>query len=313
MVELIFLRLVATADQDAVAIGHLYHKARSSVIDSVHCLIEAGQRLTVKKASLPHGEWLPWLATNEPALGFKERAARLLVKAASDLATNRQPATDLTEVEDAIRFSRRLWGHAVRGTLGTGDNEWFTPAQYIRAVKEVMGGIDVDPASHPIAQETVGAARYFTRKRTGLRQEWPGRVFLNPPYAREEIGPFVEKLLIEIRCGRTTAAIMLTHNYTDTEWFHAAVAAADALCFTLGRVKFIDSCGEPANPTQGQTVFYYGPDVGLFHQVFQAFGFIAVPWGSQTPRRAVAEMACGLPGSDPAVEAEGLPRSTGDG
>jgi hypothetical protein len=73
MAELISLRLVATADQDAAAIGHLYRKARASIIDSVHCLIEAGHRLTVKKQSLPHGHWLMWLKDNADALGFEDR------------------------------------------------------------------------------------------------------------------------------------------------------------------------------------------------------------------------------------------------
>jgi phage N-6-adenine-methyltransferase len=217
----------------------------------------------------------------------------------------------------ALQISRMAWGNvnndALRGTRGSGDNEWFTPVEHIEAGREVLGGIDLDPASHQAAQEAVRAEEYFTREDNGLEQEWHGRVWLNPPYGREEIGLFVNKLINEIGCGRTTAAIMLTHNYSDTEWFHTAVSAADALCFTLGRVKFIDSGGEPANPTQGQTFFYYGPDVGLFHQAFQAFGFIAVPWGSQASRRAVTEVARGLPGSDPAAELEGLPHSAGDG
>ena len=29
---------------------------------------------------------------------------------------------------------------------------------------------------------------------------------------------------------------MLTHNFTDTVWFHEAINAANAICFTKGRV-----------------------------------------------------------------------------
>src|SRR5262249_58426680 len=45
-------------DSDANEIGDLYRKGKSSMIDSVRYLIEAGQRLTAKKNSLRHGEWL---------------------------------------------------------------------------------------------------------------------------------------------------------------------------------------------------------------------------------------------------------------
>ena len=157
---------------------------------------------------------------------------------------------------------------------GTGDNQWFTPEQYIGAARAVMGGIDLDPASHPVAQQTVNAERFFTPEDDGLKQEWIGRVWLNPPYAQPLIGQFVDKLLEEHGDGRVSDAIMLTHNYTDTSWFHRAEALATLICFTRGRIKFVDEDGDECAPTQGQAFFYYGRDRELFESIFSQFGFI---------------------------------------
>lgn len=158
----------------------------------------------------------------------------------------------------------------------TGDTEWFTPAEYIEAAREVMGSIDLDPASHPIAQQTVRAERFYTAADDGLAQEWHGKVWLNPPYTRELIGQFTAKLIEEYRAGRTTEAILLTHAYTDPAWFHKVWAAARFACFTCGRIAFINETGITANPTQGQAFFYFGKNADQFASTFRAFGTIAL-------------------------------------
>lgn len=157
---------------------------------------------------------------------------------------------------------------------GTGENEWYTPPQYLEAARHVLGGIDVDPATSVQAQETVGAALFYTAATNGLLHEWNGSVWMNPPYSQPFIHLFIEKLAIEVREGRTTAAIALTHNYTDTEWFHIAARACQAICFTRGRIKFVSPEGEEAAPTQGQAFFYFGDKVDYFADVFSQFGFV---------------------------------------
>lgn len=162
----------------------------------------------------------------------------------------------------------------VRGTQGTGDNEWYTPQEHIERARRVMGGFDVDPASNPIAQEHIGASHFFTEETNGLEQEWNGRVWLNPPYAQPLIGEFMSKLRDEVAAGRCDQAIALTHNYTDTKWFQETARAASAICFTRGRIKFYSPSGDIAAPTQGQAFFYFGPDVDAFCREFAEVGFV---------------------------------------
>jgi ParB family chromosome partitioning protein len=167
---------------------------------------------------------------------------------------------------------------SVRGTEGTGDNEWFTPPQYVERARAVLGTIDLDPASNLTAQETIRATRFFTKEDNGLRHEWSGRVWLNPPYAQPLIAQFVAKLVAERRAERIEAAILLTHNYTDTAWFHEAAETADAICFTRGRIGFYDSDGVIAAPTQGQAFSYFGREIDHFEQTFHDVGFVVPAW-----------------------------------
>jgi hypothetical protein len=64
------------------------------------------------------------------------------------------------------------------------------------------------------------------------------------------------------------------HNNTNTAWFHDAEKAADAICFTRGRIAFEKADGPTAAPTQGQAFSYYGDDVATFRGVFGQYGFI---------------------------------------
>jgi len=157
---------------------------------------------------------------------------------------------------------------------GSGVNEWYTPETYIIAARDVMGGIDLDPATSTIANEQVQAECIFTEDDNGLESDWHGRVWLNPPYSQPAIAHFANKVVAEYQCGNVDAAIVLTHNYTDTAWFHTLAKASAAICFTRGRIAFESPDGRKAAPTQGQAFFYFGPNVDAFVSVFKTIGFI---------------------------------------
>jgi hypothetical protein len=163
----------------------------------------------------------------------------------------------------------------------TGNFERYTPAEYIEAARATLNGFDLDPASCAIAQETVQASRFFTIDDDGLKQEWHGRVWLNPPYSQPLIGLFIDKLIAELAAGRVTQAIVLTHNSSDTAWFQKLAACATAFCFTRGRVRFVFPDGaRRGSPVQGQTFFYFGQNGGRFADVFSAIGTIVSRDGS---------------------------------
>lgn len=162
-------------------------------------------------------------------------------------------------------------------TSFTGNNEWFTPAHYVELARTVLGSIDVDPASNDYAQATVQAGTFYTAETNGLDKEWNGKVWMNPPYAQPAISHFTDKMVEEYTSGRCTEAIALTHNYTDTRWFHTLANVATAICFTKGRIRFESPDGKKASPTQGQAFFYFGDKPQDFSEVFSEVGHIVVP------------------------------------
>jgi hypothetical protein len=154
------------------------------------------------------------------------------------------------------------------------DDEWFTPPGIIEPAREALGGIDLHPATHAIAQQTIAAATFYTAADNGLARPWFGRVWLNPPFNRTLLSLFVEKLLAEYASGAVEQAILLTHDYTDVEWFHAAARAAQVVCFPSGRIHFRSPCGDENSPRQGQALFYFGRDDAAFRRTFADVGLI---------------------------------------
>jgi len=151
----------------------------------------------------------------------------------------------------------------------SGENEWYTPANLIDAARTVLGGIDLDPASSDTAQKLVAAGTYYTAADDGLGREWLGRVWLNPPYSKDLIGRFVDKVT-----AHGDAWIVLVNNGTETQWGQKLLTHSTAVCFIAGRVKFLDPAGNEGAPLQGQMLAYKGDDVDKFADVFAEFGVV---------------------------------------
>lgn len=91
--------------------------------------------------------------------------------------------------------------HKPHVSNNSGNNEWYTPERYIELARDVLGEIDLDPASCEYANRTVRAARYFSEENDGLCQEWCGRVWMNPPYSADLVGKFTRKFVDEYDAG----------------------------------------------------------------------------------------------------------------
>jgi len=160
-------------------------------------------------------------------------------------------------------------------------NEYYTPSEYIEAARNVMGGIDLDPASHQVAQEIVNAEQYFTEKDDGLSREWHGRVWLNPPYGKigneSGQGHWAQYLRYEHEAGRVSEAVLLVKAAVGYEWFEALWDLWPA-CFARRRLSFIRSDGNDEGQSKQGTVFFYlGENIERFIEGFAQFGRVILP------------------------------------
>lgn len=278
----------------------------------LNTFVEVGQALAaIRDSRLYREDYGTFEDYCQSRWGFTDRRARMFIDSASVLANLQTgtivpilPATEsqarpLTKLEPAeqVRVWEQVVATAPEGKItaahvqavvdevkdnkphvsfNSGNNEWYTPSEYIEAARQVMGEIDLDPASSDIANKTVRADVYLTAEDDGLRYSWNGRVWMNPPYAGELIGKFTSKLAEHYDSGEITEAIVLVNNSTETVWFHDLVGYASAVVFPRGRVKFIDSNGNPGAPLQGQAVIYFGHQPDLFLENFKSYG-----WGAK--------------------------------
>jgi phage N-6-adenine-methyltransferase len=151
------------------------------------------------------------------------------------------------------------------------NGEFYTPKEYIHAVRKVMGSIDCDPASSDIANKAIKAKTYYTIDDDGLKQQWHGNVYLNPPYARNILPRFVDKLISDISEGRVKQAILAVHSRTSTKWFSRAAAACQAICFTNRRINFQTSLRKDGWSMLDQVFLYYGTNAKKFQDTFKKY------------------------------------------
>lgn len=114
---------------------------------------------------------------------------------------------------------------------GGGSFEWYTPPELFSAIGLEF---DLDPCAPPLPKAAWLPHNRISLPADGLQTPWSGRVWLNPPYARES-GRWVAKL------AEHGDGVALVFARTDTVWWQSAIAHAAAVCFIAGRVNFVPS------------------------------------------------------------------------
>lgn len=126
--------------------------------------------------------------------------------------------------------------------IKNGKDEWLTPPEIIKS----LGKFDLDPCA-PIVRPWSTAKKCFTILDDGLKKNWFGRVWLNPPYGNQT-GKWLKKM-VEHGNG-----IVLIFARTETKNFFEYIwSKADGIMFLKGRLRFYhvdgtrgSACGAPS-------------------------------------------------------------------
>lgn len=265
-------RHLDTAQRSMVAsrLANMQQGARTDIVEiSTMSQTQAADLLNVSRESVISAKKV--LDQGSEALIQKVDAGELAVSTAAKIAE--LPEEEQVEI---VALGKEEIKKHVLAMKHTGDEESYTPSAYIESAVEVMGKIDLDPASNEMAQLTVNADHFYTAESDGLTKEWRGKVWMNPPYTARVINVFISKLVSHYAAGEVTEAIVLTNNNTDTSWFHEAANNAAAVCFTSGRINFLKRDGSKSSPTNGQSFIYFGKNIDLFKTVFSKHGLVMV-------------------------------------
>jgi hypothetical protein len=105
-----------------------------------------------------------------------------------------------------------------------------------------LGPFDLDPAAAYPRPWDCASANYIEAD-DGLSRRWSGRVWLNPPFCRYQVGRWISRLAEH---GSGTA---LLHARTEAAWFEPIWLHASAILFMADRIHFHrpDGSRQPAN------------------------------------------------------------------
>lgn len=141
----------------------------------------------------------------------------------------------------------------------SGKTDWYTPTPIIQAARAIMGGIDLDPASSPVANNRPGVQipKIYTAQDDGLSMPWEGKLWMNHPFSRKNNPLWINRIVNAWETGEIEQACMICFASVNAAWFHPLLQFPQF--FFLGRVEYETPSGEKANGVTKDSVLTWLP------------------------------------------------------
>lgn len=129
-------------------------------------------------------------------------------------------------------------------------DEWYTP----RWIIDELGPFDLDPCAPPAdARPFEIAPTSYTKDDDGLTRDWRGTVWMNPPYSRQPLRRFCEKM-----AAHGNGIALLVNRQDNLLWQEVIFPTAASMIFMRHRVKFIQPDGRSSSPFFGSCLVAWG-------------------------------------------------------
>lgn len=165
----------------------------------------------------------------------------------------------------------------------TGDNEHYTPHDLLNRVLRFYDDlIDLDPCSNSKDNPNTPCRHAYTIDDDGLKQDWFGKVFVNPPYGRS-LFDWSEKVVSEYKASRAKQILYLVPSRTDTQWYK--LLTEYPRCNIHGRLKFLNNKNNGNSAPFPSVIFYLGRNKQRFESYFSPIGEILTPFDRRSYMR----------------------------
>jgi phage N-6-adenine-methyltransferase len=134
---------------------------------------------------------------------------------------------------------------------------WETPQDFFDKLNAIYK-FDLDVCAIP---ENAKCERFFTPEQDGLKQQWQGVCWMNPPYGRAITDKWIKKAYESAQAGATV--VCLIPSRTDTKYWHDYVMKGE-ITFVKGRLKF--GGHKDAAPFPSAVVVFKGETVSVQRQ-----------------------------------------------
>lgn len=228
------------------------------------------QARPLARLDTPEQQREAWQAANERAQSEGRQVTAADVQA--EVAARTSDVSG-TEAYSGVKTESTEKKRAAIETMTSSQSvEWYTPEHIVDRAHQMLGPIDLDPASCAEANNVIKASRFYAADDDGLSQSWECEtLWCNPPYGGAT-GDWVARFCEDTDYGE---GLLLVNAFTDRSWFEHLWGLP--LCFVRGRIKFWGPQGKGTNPTHGSVIAYMGEDWAKFREIFGGIGHIVLP------------------------------------